>query len=238
MSNAILPPAVAATERLRRSFHDVVRQRKSCRQFLPEPVAPAIIRSVLDDARYAPSNCNTQPWVTHVVSGDKLQELAAAIKKASDAGHLTPDFSFDTAAFYGRYGERQRAQGQAYYEHLGVAREDDAGRAAVRDFGNRFYGAPHAAFLFMPSFGDHVRVAGDIGMYGQTLLLALTDHGLGSIPQTSLGYFADTVRAVLGVPSELKLLFAISFGYADEAAPANAYQLGRAPLSSTVVFHD
>jgi nitroreductase len=237
MSNAILPPAAAATERPHRSFHDVVRQRKSCRQFLPELVAPDLIRSVLDDARHAPSNCNTQPWVTHVVSGEKLQELAAAIKKASDAGHLTPDFSFDTAAFYGRYGERQRAQGQAYYEHLGVAREDEAGRAAVRDFGNRFYGAPHAAFLFMPSFGDHVRVAGDIGMYGQTLLLSLADHGLGSIPQTSLGYFADTLRAVLGIGSELKLLFAISFGYADETAPANAYKLGRDPLASTVVFH-
>ena len=238
MHNATLPTTAAATERLRLSLYDVVRRRKSCRQFLSEPVAPDIIRSVLDDARHAPSNCNTQPWVTHVVSGEKLQELAAAIKQASDAEHFTPDFSFDTAAFYGQYRERQRAQGQAYYEHLGVAREDDAGRAAVRAFGNRFYGAPHAAFLFMPSFGDHVRVAGDIGMYGQTLLLALTDHGLGSIPQTSLGYFADTVRTVLGVPSELKLLFAISFGYADETADANAYQLGRAPLSSTVVFHD
>jgi nitroreductase len=238
MSNSALTPAAVATERPPASFHEVVRRRKSCRQFLPHPVPEELLRSVLDDAQQAPSNCNTQPWVTHIVSGDKLQELAAAIKEASDAEHLTPDFSFDTAAFYGRYGERQRAQGQAYYEHLGVAREDGAGRAAVRDFGNRFYGAPHAAFLFMPSFGDNVRVAGDIGMYGQTLLLALTDHGLGSIPQTSLGYFADTVRAVLGVSSELKLLFAISFGYADEAAPANAYKLGRDPLASAVVFHE
>jgi len=119
-----------------------------------------------------------------------------------------------------------------------VAREDKAGRAEAQAFGNRFYGAPHVAFLFMPSFGDNVRVAGDIGMYGQTLLLSLTNHGLGSIPQTSLGYFADTVRTVLGVGSELKLLFAISFGYADEAAPANAFKLGRDPLASTVVFHD
>lgn len=172
------------------------------------------------------------------MSGDKLQELAEAIREATDAGHYTPDFSFDVDAFYGPYGVRQRAQGKAYYEHVGVVRTDAAARAATQAFGNRFYGAPHVAFLFMPSFGDNVRVAGDIGMYGQTLLLSLTDHGLGSIPQTSLGYYADTVRAVLSIGSELKLLFAISFGYADEAALGNAFKLGREPLSSTVVFHE
>jgi len=94
------------------SFQEVVRQRKSCRQFLPEPVPADTIRAVLDDAQQAPSNCNTQPWVTHVVSGEKLRELAAAIKEANDAGQQTPDFSFDTDEFYGRYGERQQEQGQ------------------------------------------------------------------------------------------------------------------------------
>lgn len=40
------------------------------------------------------------------------------------------------------------------------------------------YGAPHVALLFMPSFGDNVRVGGDMGIYGQTFWLSLTAHCL------------------------------------------------------------
>jgi hypothetical protein len=37
-------------------------------------------------------------------------------------------------------------------------------------------------------------------MYGQTFLLSLAARGLGGLPQTVIGLYADTVRAVLGVP--------------------------------------
>lgn len=219
------------------SFHDVVRMRKSCRGFLSEPIAEEIITSVLEDAQLAPSNCNAQPWSTHIVSGDKLRELSAAIIKADDSGYFTPDFSFDVNHFYGRYGERQQAQGKAYYEGLGVARHDKVARKAAGDQNFTFFNAPHVAILFMPSFGDHVRVAGDIGMYEQTFLLSLIDHGLAGIPQTYLGSFAATIRKVLNISDEFKMLFGISFGYADSDAPGNTIKLGRDPISSNVTFH-
>jgi nitroreductase len=100
-----------------------------------------------------------------------------------------------------------------------------------------FYGAPHAAFLFMPALGDGVRTAGDIGMYAQNFLLSLAARGLAGIPQTVLGVYADTVREFLGVPAELKLLFGISFGTADPAAPVNAVGRERVPLQQSVVLH-
>ncbi|MWA08343.1 hypothetical protein E5671_03980 [Streptomyces sp. BA2] len=74
----------------------------------------------------------------------------------------------------------------------------------------------------MPAFGDGVRAAGDIGMYAQNFLLSLTARGLGGIPQTMLGIYANTVREFLGVPDELTLLFGISFGTTDVTAPANS----------------
>jgi nitroreductase len=100
-----------------------------------------------------------------------------------------------------------------------------------------FYGAPHAAFLFMPALGDGVRTAGDIGMYAQNFLLSLAARGLAGIPQTVLGVYADTVRAFLGVPDELKLAFRISFGTPDPAAPVNAVGRKRVPLQQSVVLH-
>jgi nitroreductase len=46
------------------SFKEAARMRRSIRGFLDKPVPESIIREVLQDARYAPSNCNTQPWNT------------------------------------------------------------------------------------------------------------------------------------------------------------------------------
>lgn len=80
-------------------------------------------------------------------------------------------------------------------------------------------------------------MASDLGMYGQTLLLSLTAHGLSGIPQTLLGMYADTFREVLGIHVDIKMLFGISFVYADRAAVANDITVGRIPVSQSVTFH-
>jgi hypothetical protein len=45
-----------------------------------------------------------------------------------------------------------------------------------------------------------------------------------------IGLYADTVRDVLGIPSELKLLFAISFGFADDGAAGKRRRVRRDPV--------
>lgn len=219
------------------TFKEVLRLRKSCRGFLPEPVPSSIITSVLEDAAWEPSNCNTQPWHTHIVSGNKLRELSEAIQRENNAGRISPDFSFDLNDYHGRYQERNHNLAKTQYEAFGVTREDKERRKEISDLNYTFFNAPHVAIPFMPTFGDNVRVGGDIGMYGQTFLLSLTAHGLAGIPQTALGFFADTIREVLNVPDELKMMFGISFGYADLDALGNSFKLGRDPISSNVTFH-
>src|SRR4028118_576008 len=129
------------------SFEETVRSRRSFRSFLPTPVPNAQIRQVLEDAQRSPSNCNTQPWNTHIVSGAKIQELGRLLTEANEAQHFTPDFSFDDKCFYEAYGERQREHGKTFYTAMGVTRDDKIGRheAAARNYS--FYGAPHAALL-------------------------------------------------------------------------------------------
>ena len=72
----------------------------------------------------------------------------------------------------------------------------------------------------------------DIGMYAQSFLLSLAARGIGSIPQTSVGMYADTIRQVLGVSDDMKLLFGVSFGYPDKEAKANSIRMGRDPIES------
>jgi nitroreductase len=220
------------------SFAETVRARRSYRDFLSTPVPHELIQRVLEDAQFAPSNCNTQPWNTHIVSGAARERLSRALHEANDAGRLSPDFSWDEVAFLGRYDERRREQGKFYYESLGVTRDDQEARrrAGAKNFS--FFNAPHVALLFMPAIGDSVRVAGDLGMYGQTFLLSLAARGLGGVPQTVLGLYAETIRETLGISSELKLLFGISFGYPNEESSANRTRIGRDPVSASVSWHE
>ena len=63
-------------------------------------------------------------------------------------------------------------------------------------------------------------------------------HGIASCPQTILGYNSDVVREHLGVDASEKLLFGISFGYADMSRPENQIQPPRATLSELTHFHE
>lgn len=220
-------------------FTDLVRSRRSVRKFLPAPLPPSDIRGVLEDAQTAPSNCNTQPWTVHVVSGAARDALSKELLHADEEEQFSYDFTFDYADFgQGTYLDRAHNHAATLYQALGIPRSDRTARKAAARENLNFYGAPHVALLFMPAFGDGVRAAGDIGMYAQNFLLSLTARGFDGIPQTMLGFYADTIREFLGVPEELKLLFGISFGTADEAAPANSFRMGRVPLEHSVVLHD
>ena len=97
------------------------------------------------------------------------------------------------------------------------------------------FDAPHVAFLCMNErFG--IQSAADVGMFSQTLMLAMTTHGVASCAQGSLRNYPEFVRDIFGLEADVKILFGISFGYEDTDVPANAARTERAPLSETVQF--
>ncbi|MBX6317007.1 MAG: nitroreductase [Pigmentiphaga sp.] len=220
------------------AFHDVVRSRHSVRAFLPSPIPRDVLKSVLEEAQCAPSNCNTQPWNVQIVGGDTLKALSATLVEELGKENYTFDFSFDTRDYPEPYRQRAAEQGGRYYQALGVARGDTLSRAEVVERNVRFFGAPHAAFLFLPPVGDNVRVAADLGMYAQTFLLALAARGYAGVPQTILGFFAEPIRQALGVSSDFKLLFGISFGMADGSHAASGYREHRIPIEQSVAWHE
>ena len=219
-------------------FTDVIRSRRSARAFLPEPVPAEDIRGVLEDAQRAPSHSNTQPWEVHVFSEGARDRLSEAMVKAFEAGQMSPDFTTTYGDDDSVHVQRSQRAGAVLYGALGIARDDKAGRAKAIEQNLTFYGAPHVALLFVPQLGDGVRAANDVGMYAQNFLLSLTARGYHGVPQGMHGLFADTVRAHLGLPPDLKLLYGISFGTADPDASANRLDIGRAPLEEHVVLHD
>lgn len=219
------------------SFIEAVRKRRAVRRFLPDTLSHEQINEVLEDAQWSPSNCNTQPWQVHILCGEVKNQLSRLLLAEETRGNQTPDFWFDQQAYTGVYSDRVHHMGKSRYEAMGIEREDKQARRAYSLRNLNFYGAPHVALLFMPHFGDDVRTAGDIGIYGQTLMLSLAARGYASVPQTALGMYAGTIRKFLNISNDTKMMFGISFGYADPASPADQINLGRAPISSSVTFH-
>ena len=78
--------------------------------------------------------------------------------------------------------------------------------------------------------------AWDVGMYAQTLMLAMTANGLASCAQGTMCHHPDLVRAAFGLGPEVKVLFGISFGYEDTSMKVNEAITERVPLEDTVTF--
>lgn len=225
-----------------------MRERISCRAFLPTPVDPHILRSVLEDAQRSPSNKNGQPCHVYIASGEtrlrleaELVGMAAASLQAvrgngSDPG-LQGDFPGRYADLDGVYKERQYGAARVLYGALGVQRFDMQGRADAMLANWRFFGAPHAAFFAMDRrFG--LMPAVDVGIYAQTLALLMLERGISTCMQGALGSFSAPVRSAFDVPAHLGILFGMSFGYPDPEAPVNRARTDRAALADSVCLRD
>ena len=127
-------------------FAATVRSRQSIRKFLPTPMTEEQIMQVLEDAQNAPSACNTQPWMVHVVSGKTLERLLAVFRERFAAKQFSPDFEFDQSKYKGEYEKRWRNQyARVFMTSFGIPREDKAGRSIVYEQNIVGYGAPHMA---------------------------------------------------------------------------------------------
>lgn len=219
------------------SFEEAMYARRSVRAFLDKPVPEDILKKVFETAQHAPSNCNIQPWIVLVASGAARDRIRTRLIEGIMGG--TPsnsDFDYP-GKFEGEYRRRQIECAVAMYEKMGIGREDSAGRAraSLRNF--ELFDAPHVAFIGMhKNFGATVAI--DVGMYVQSLMLALTAHGLASCAQGSMRYYPDIVREEFPGNEDTRILCGMSFGYEDTALPVNETRTTRDPIGACVTFQN
>ncbi len=219
-----------------KNFSEIVQTRRSVRAFLPDAVPTQVIEEVFTAAIQSPSNCNTQPWFAHIVTGDLLESLREELPKRFAAGDASPDFPYE-GKYDGVYRDRQYASARALYTALGIPREEKARRQSWFMNNFSFFGAPAVCFFTLPAqFG--LREACDLGMFAQTVMLGLTAHGLGSCPQAALSFLANVIRPALNLPDDQKLVFGLSFGYPDTSDAVNTVRTDRAELGDVVTFHN
>lgn len=217
------------------SINTLLKQRHSCRSYLPKAVAEEVLKEIFTSAQNAPSNCNVQPWQVLVVSGEKKDALKnKLIQTVMQQQIPNPDFNW-SIAYTGEHRDRQFGSANALYSAMDIGREEKQKRqmAMLRNWA--FFDAPHVAIFTLDKYLD-IMGAVDMGIYAQTLSLALLEHGISSCMQGALGQFPDPIRDMFDLPEERGILFGMSFGYADEEAKVNTARTDRVALDQSVVF--
>lgn len=214
-------------------FEELVRNRHSCRKFLPEAVPRATIEKILDLAQQTPSWCNCQPWQVVLVSGGAVASFRDSLLAHAAGGHPPrPDFPFPLR-YEGIYRERRKVCGVQLYQALGIGRENREGAERQRLENFRFFDAPHVALI---TTEEELGVYGavDCGLYVANFMLAARNFGVDSIAQAALASYPDLIRSRFSLPPNRKLLCGISFGYADAEHPIHQYRTERVPVAEVV----
>ncbi|WP_369225683.1 hypothetical protein AB5J52_32845 [Streptomyces sp. R39] len=95
----------------------------------------------------------SQPWQVEVVSGAPRERRAAALRAAHAEKRLSVDIPYSEEMYAQVQQERRAAFGVQMYGALGIGPDGSEVREAYQADSLRFYGAPHAAFLFVTGDG-------------------------------------------------------------------------------------
>nr|WP_174836685.1 nitroreductase [Ruegeria sp. HKCCA6837] len=213
-------------------MNTLLRDRHSCRAFLPDPVPRAQIKQIVASASRVPSWCNAQPWQLVITSADETDAFREAMQNEAVSGTPAPDLPFPTS-YSGVYQDRRRACGWALYEAVGVERGDRAGSAQQMMQNFSLFGAPHCAILSSPAeLGPYGAM--DCGGFVTAFTLAAQALGVATIPQAALATYGPFLHRYFQIPEDRLILCAISFGFADPDHPANNFRTDRAAPSDFV----
>ena len=195
-------------------FWWLIRERRSIRRYAQRPIAPDLLRSLLEAASWAPSAHNRQPWRFCVVTSTAVKQQLSRRMSEQWRHDLTTD---------------------------GAA--PDFIERRVRISHARLTGAAALILVAltmaeMDFYADEARNQSEwtmavqsTALAAQNLLLAAHHYGLGGCWMCAPLFVPELVRDVLDLPDSWQPQALITLGY-----PAEVKVKERAPLESRVVW--
>ena len=108
---------------------------------------------------------------------------------------------------------------------MGIAREDMPARRAAELRNFNFFGAPLAGVIYMDEKLTHADSL-SVGLWLQTLILELTEKGLGTCIEGSIAGYPQVIRTKLGITDDKVILCGLAVGYSDPDSQIN-HMVGR-----------
>jgi len=217
-----------------------ITTRRSIRAFLPTPIPVSTIREILEVASRAPSGTNTQPWKVHVLTGQALQRLSAAIRAAYDdpaerAQHAE-EYDYYPREWVSPYIDRRRKVGWDLYGLLGIGKSDKQRMHEQHARNYAFFDAPVGLIFTM----DRIMATGswlDYGMFLENIMVAARGRGLDTCPQAAFTQFHRVIGRELALGEHEMVVCGMALGIADPDAVANRLTTDRAAVDEFAKFH-
>ena len=235
-------PMYKALPRPEMKVSEAAKTRRSIRAFLDKPVSLEISCAMCWDIRRAralgAAMCSPGGFMRY----DRANRWPASGRKCAQrlATNPSPDharISRLSAASLGAASHLALPRGRA---DVWARRNSPRGQAPARlrwfSHNYDFFGAPVAAvFCFIDKRLGPPQWS-DLGMYLQTVMLLLREHGLDSCPQECWSMYNAVVRSFTNAPEEMMLFCGMAIGYADANAAVNAKLENRTPARSLNEF--
>jgi nitroreductase len=214
-----------------------LKTRTSIRAYKPDPVPEALVREILDVARWSPSGGNVQPWKVIAVAGPAqkaIVDLAKPALAANPAGEegdrpIYPESLWEPHRSY-RY-----KVGEDMYAILNIPREDKFARLMWLTKNYEFFGAPAALFFIIDKRMGHGQWA-HLGMFMQSIALAAQERGVSSCMQECWARLRDTLHGHFALADEEMVYCGMALGYADQEDPINSLRTERAAVDRFATF--
>lgn len=214
-----------------------IKSRISTRVFKPDPLPEALVREILDVARWAPSGGNVQPWKVIAVAGaerQKVIDVAQAALAANPKGE-EGDRPVYPADLWEPHRSWRFKVGEDMYALLGIPRDDKPARFAhlARNF--RFFDAPVGLFFVIDERMGHGQWA-HLGMFMQSVALAAEARGVASCMQEAWARARTTLKAHFSLAPTEMIYCGMALGYADQTAKVNTLRSDRAEVDAFTTF--
>jgi nitroreductase len=212
---------------------EALKARTSIRAFKPDPVPEAMVREILDVARWAPSGGNLQPWKVIAVAGAE-KDAIIALAKENPRGDIGERFVYP-ADLWEPYRSRRFKVGEDMYALLGIERENKLGRLIQFARNYEFFGAPVALFFIIDKRMGYGQWA-HLGMFMQSVALAALDRGVSNCMQEAWATQREPLHKRFNLDESEMVYCAMALGYADETATVNTMRSERASVDEIAVF--
>lgn len=212
---------------------EALKARISIRAFKSDPVPEALVREIIDVARYAPSGGNLQPWKVIAVAGAE-RDAVVAVAKANLPG-VEDDRPVYPANLWEPYRTRRFKVGEDMYALLGIGRENKPARLMHLAQNFEFFGAPVGLFFIIDRNMGHGQWA-HLGMFMQSVALAAIERGVSSCMQEAWARMRAPLHKHFALAENDMVYCGMALGYADMTKPVNTLRSDRAPLDEIAIF--
>ena len=209
-----------------------IRERRSIRAFLPEPIPTETVRQIIDLAKWSPSWANAQDWNVYVLQGEALERVRAAYTVlGEESAQAQTDLPMPPTDWPEYLASRMAAR-RPSAEAPGAPHGSRSGGPSVWNF----YEAPCVVFLALDPALEPTYACFDAGLFAQTLCLAAEDRGFSTCIMAMAIRYADILHEVIGEAKGERFVIGIALGSADHSAVANRGERNRVDTDEITTF--